>query len=271
MVKEVETVITLRSGKEVDMPTSKLEHDEERMSKEVKEGSWESRGAQKQGESMACKISQPKVTCCENCPLAVKWFRSLLAPSAKIFAAAKRPLGTRVPFRKPVHPFRSCEMAAKPPRLEILHFAAETPFGRVFRSCETTLWHTSAISQPRTLISQLRNALNGAQFGVETKKLWPFEDDCAKLNGNVAAAPHFTTIGHVLDRTPFRRVFRSCETTLWHTSATSQRRTPISQLRKSLLYKILPPLRKRSPSFKNGMRSSFLCFFFPFDYQMDTK
>ena len=32
---------------------------------------------------------------------------------------------------------------------------------------------------------------NGSRFGVETKKLWPFEDDCAKLNGNVAAAPHF--------------------------------------------------------------------------------
>ncbi|WJZ84575.1 hypothetical protein VitviT2T_004175 [Vitis vinifera] len=37
---------------------------------------------------------------------------------------------------------------------------------------------------------------NGARFGVETKKLWPFEDDCAKLNGNVAAAPHFATVGH---------------------------------------------------------------------------
>ncbi|RVW95052.1 hypothetical protein CK203_040032 [Vitis vinifera] len=60
---------------------------------------------------------------------------------------AKRSLGTRVPFRKPVHPFRSCEMAAKPPRLEILHFAADEPFRRVFRNCETTLWHTSATSQ----------------------------------------------------------------------------------------------------------------------------
>ena len=46
------------------------------MSKEVKEGTWESRGAQKQGESMACEISQPKVTCCENRPLVAKWFRS---------------------------------------------------------------------------------------------------------------------------------------------------------------------------------------------------
>ncbi|RVW18344.1 hypothetical protein CK203_115275 [Vitis vinifera] len=32
-------------------------------------------------------------------------------------------------------------------------------------------------------------ASNGARFGVETKKLWPFEDDYAKLNGNIAAAP----------------------------------------------------------------------------------
>ena len=98
------------------------------MLKEVKEGSWESRGAQKQGESMACEISQPKVTRCENHPLAVKWFRSLLAPSVKIFSAAKRPHGTQVPFRSPIHPFRSCEMVAEPPHLEILHFAAETPF-----------------------------------------------------------------------------------------------------------------------------------------------
>ncbi|RVW14763.1 hypothetical protein CK203_091046 [Vitis vinifera] len=40
-------------------------------------------------------------------------------------------------------------------------------------------------------------ASNGARFGVKTKKLWPFEDDCAKLKGNVAAAPHFATVGHV--------------------------------------------------------------------------
>ena len=38
-----------------------------------------------------------------------------------------------------------------------------------------------------------------------------------------------------------------------------------------LLYKILPPLRKRSSRFKNGIRSSFLCFFFPFGFEMATK
>ena len=32
---------------------------------------------------------------------------------------------------------------------------------------------------------------NGARFGVKTKKLWPFEDNCAKLNGNVASRTPF--------------------------------------------------------------------------------
>ena len=45
--------------------------------------------------------------------------------------------------------------------------------------------------------SQESIASNSARFGVKTKKLWPFEDDCAKLKGNVAAAPHFATVGHV--------------------------------------------------------------------------
>ena len=51
---------------------------------------------------------------------AAKWHscaKSCFA-AVKIFAAMKRPLGTRVPFCRPVHPFRSYEMAAKPPCLE---------------------------------------------------------------------------------------------------------------------------------------------------------
>ena len=74
----------------------------------------------------------------------------------------------------------------------------------------------------RILGSQESNASNGTWFGVETKKLWPFEDECAKLSGNFAA------------NEPFRRVFRSCKTTFWHTSATSQSHMAISQLRNGL-------------------------------------
>ena len=65
--------------------------------------------------------------------LAAKWFCSLQAPSTKIFAAAKRSLGIRVPFRKPVHPFRSCKTS--------------TPWNPPFRSWD-------AISKG---VSQLRN------------------------------------------------------------------------------------------------------------------
>ncbi|RVW89402.1 hypothetical protein CK203_046880 [Vitis vinifera] len=59
-----------------------------------------------------------------------------------------------------------------------------------------SLFHAYYISF-QSLGSQEFIASNGARFGVETKKLWPFEDDCAKLNGNVATAPHFATVGHV--------------------------------------------------------------------------
>ena len=31
------------------------------------------------------------------------------------------------------------------------------------------------------------------------KKLWPFEDDYAKLNGNVAAAQNFATVRHIFE------------------------------------------------------------------------
>ena len=36
------------------------------------------------------------------------------------------------------------------------NFAVETPFGRVFRNCETNFWHTSAICSIVPFISKLR-------------------------------------------------------------------------------------------------------------------
>ena len=39
--------------------------------------------------------------------------------------------------------------------------------------------------------SQESIASNGARFGFETKKLWPFEDERAKLRGNFAAEESF--------------------------------------------------------------------------------
>ena len=50
-----------------------------------------------------------------------------------------------------------------------------------------------------SLGSQESIASNGPWFGFETKKLWPFEDNYAKLNGSGAAAANFTTVRHVLE------------------------------------------------------------------------
>ena len=100
---------------------------------------------------------------CENGPSLRNKFCSPTPTSAKIFAATKTPLGTRVPFRSTGTPFRNCEMAAKwlrnPQSVKSPIFATIAQFRRVFRSCETPFWHTSAISQHNNSISQLRNVL----------------------------------------------------------------------------------------------------------------
>ena len=62
------------------------------------------------------------------------------------------------------------------------------------------------------------------------------------ISGNFAAAP------------PFRRMFRSCEITLWHMSATLQCRTPISQLRSGL--RKSPSSTKSSPCCGNDLQAS---------------
>ncbi|RVW63074.1 hypothetical protein CK203_064556 [Vitis vinifera] len=71
---------------------------------------------------------------CENGPSLRNKFRSPTLPSAKISQLRKHLLA------------HEC------------HFAAQ-----VFRSCETPLWHTSAISQHNNPISQLRNGLRNVR------------------------------------------------------------------------------------------------------------
>ena len=102
---------------------------------------------------MVYEISQSQKVRCEIKPslrnrhFAAKSFRSLMPFSTKIFTAAKLALSTRVPLRSTVTSFRSYEMATKSQSVKTPNFAAKAPFRMVFRSCETTLWHTSAISQ----------------------------------------------------------------------------------------------------------------------------
>ena len=74
---------------------------------------------------------------------------------------------------------------------------------------------------------------------------------------------------------PFRRVFRSCETTLWHTSATSQR--PYAHFEATKWAAKIPSSAKSNPrcenalSLKNGLRNShFVAKWFP-NFKMATK
>ncbi|RVW18552.1 hypothetical protein CK203_101313 [Vitis vinifera] len=159
MVKEVKMVITLRSGKEVDLPTSKLEHEVE--SKTKKEKREEIKGKRKgksiekddyidenpqriviKKELMKKHMPPPFLQAFSNkfvaksplrCKIATllgNHFAAQMSPSVKIFAAAKPPLGTRVPFRSTVPPFRSCEMAAKSPKCEISNFRSQSPISQ---------------------------------------------------------------------------------------------------------------------------------------------
>ncbi|RVW22788.1 hypothetical protein CK203_106468 [Vitis vinifera] len=156
IVKEIEEVITLRSGKELDLPTCKLEHKrivikEERMkhmpppflqalgiAKKLKKkigAKSESNGAktgEKQGKNRGLRdfaASAKLKFCCEtssqpNCPL------------CENFRSCETNFGTRVPLRSTRAPFRSCKNGCEPPKHEILHFAGKAPFCKGFGSCE---------------------------------------------------------------------------------------------------------------------------------------
>ncbi|RVW96534.1 Pro-Pol polyprotein [Vitis vinifera] len=58
---------------------------------------------------------------------------------ARNFNAAKPPLGTRVPFRSTVTPFRSCEMAAKSPKRKISNFRSHNPISQGVSQLRNTL------------------------------------------------------------------------------------------------------------------------------------
>ncbi|RVW67662.1 hypothetical protein CK203_063519 [Vitis vinifera] len=139
MVKEVKTAITLRSGKEVDLPTCKLKHkiesETEKEKREQIKGNKKGKSIEKddydfnvEGEPQRIVIKEELMKKHMPPPFPQALFlddqnqeecqKSRPSSSVKIFTAMKRPLGTRVSFRRPVHLFRSCEMAAKPPCLE---------------------------------------------------------------------------------------------------------------------------------------------------------
>ncbi|KAL6311812.1 hypothetical protein AAG906_033327 [Vitis piasezkii] len=114
------------------------------------------------------------------------------------------------------------------------NFAHLNPRCEKFRTVRNSSWHTSAISHTPSQFSHRANqgakishtTIQGAKFIPRCENLSPkvisfahlnprcenfapcesrcettswHTDNCAKLNGNVAAAPHFATVGHVFE------------------------------------------------------------------------
>ena len=179
------------------------------MSKEVKEGSWESRGAQKHKNSVVCEISQPKIApCeiptslrnnfaaprsrCENTTLLRNHFAAQLPPLRKFSQLRNTPLAHECHFAAQYPHFATAKWLRNLQSVKTPTFAVQAPFCKVFRSCETTLWHTSAILQPRTLISQLQN---GCEI-LHTLKSF----SAHTMNKHVTVAPPLDTfLKHLLE------------------------------------------------------------------------
>ena len=122
--------------------------------------------------SVVCEISQPKIApCkiatslrnyfaaprsrCENATSLRKDFAAPCTPLRKFSQLRNHLLAHECHFAASYPHFASAKWLRNLQSVKIPIFAAKAPFRKVFRSCETPLWHTSAISQPTILISQL--------------------------------------------------------------------------------------------------------------------
>ncbi|RVW77878.1 hypothetical protein CK203_054356 [Vitis vinifera] len=142
--REVKEVITLRSGKEVDLPTCKLEH------KEVFRSKIGVKRSENRGKTGACEISQPL----RNRHFVAKPFCNSIDSSAKSFAAAKPTLAHECHFAAHEPSFGSCETHCEVKKAD---FATKVLFRRGFRGCESTFGTRVPFRSTVTLISQLRN------------------------------------------------------------------------------------------------------------------
>ncbi|RVW19074.1 hypothetical protein CK203_087648 [Vitis vinifera] len=154
MVKEVKMVITLRSGKEVDLPTSKLEHKVESEAekekreeikgkkngkalrkmtmncKEIERKSFGVRKGQKQGSARFRSLRESSAKLALRCETVSQPKRSRCGINVSL---RKRPSIAKS-FRNSIDSSAKIFAAAKPSLAHECHFAAQKP---PFRSCET--------------------------------------------------------------------------------------------------------------------------------------
>ena len=95
------------------------------MSKEVKERSWESRGAQKHKNLVVCEISQPKIGPCEKGHLLRNHFAALTWPLRNQGLAAKMALRCEINFAAQHPPLRKFSQLRNHLLALVCHFAAQ--------------------------------------------------------------------------------------------------------------------------------------------------
>ncbi|RVW28913.1 hypothetical protein CK203_116054 [Vitis vinifera] len=224
MVKEVKTVITL-SGKEVDLPTCKLEHKEESKQRKKRGRKLKERKGEKHRERRNCKeiegklfgarksvktgekqgsakfrslkeasaksalccetISQPQQVRCEIATLLQNNFAAPHPPLRKFSQLRNTPLAHECHFAAQYPHFAAAKWLRNPQSVKSPIFAAKAPFRRVFRSCETTLGTQCHLEAPYTHFAAVK---------------WLRNPPCLKIlqrthhEGNVTAAPLLDTI-----------------------------------------------------------------------------
>ena len=153
------------------------------------------RSSKSKKRAWAAKFSSKSEPLRKSPPSLRNGFAASKRPLQKFSQLRRGPLAHECHFASPYTHFAPAKWLRAFYALRSIIFAVKEPFERVFRSCETTLWHTSAISQLRTLISQLRNGceiLHALKsFSAHTMKPHPHFGFLRILTHEVSSAHHF--------------------------------------------------------------------------------
>ncbi|RVW87720.1 hypothetical protein CK203_043965 [Vitis vinifera] len=202
MVKEIEEVITLRSGKEVDLPTCKLEHkvesETEKEKREEIKGKKKGKSIEKDDYDVNVQREPQRIVIKEELMM-----KHMPTPFLQALGIAKK---LKEVFRSKIGVKRSenrgktgvCEISQP---LRNQHFAAKPvrslrPLSaKIFAAAKPILAHE-------------------CHFAAQEHPFRSCETHCEVVKPDFAP------------KVPFRRVFRNCEGDFWHTSAISQHSDP---------------------------------------------
>ncbi|KAL6329456.1 hypothetical protein AAG906_020908 [Vitis piasezkii] len=179
------------------------------------------RNGAKTGQKQGLRNSQPL----RNRHFAAKPVHSL-RPLSKIFAAAKPLLTHECHLMTPIS---QCEMVKSNKKKKNfaskLHFAENLAATKPLLAHDCEMVKSQNVKNPNfTAAPPFRKfqesiASNGARFGFETEKLWPFEDDCANHEWKCC-----TSI--LLLRDAIWKGVSQLRNHFWHTSAILQHSSP---------------------------------------------